>query len=149
MEEDIIEKLADNEHNRWSNWQKYVHSKCIKNEDGSLTIPKQYVEHWEHEINTKYKDLPENIKESDRKEVRQVLKILDYENIIARYKEYEKQLDLDYVDNNYIPISKIKEKIEELDKELKKELERENGFYNDISFILEEQIEVLEELLES
>ena len=91
MEEDIIEKLADNEHNRWANWQKYVHSKCIKNEDGSLTIPKEYVEHWEYEINTKYKDLPENIKESDRKEVTQVLKILDYENLIARNKELEEK----------------------------------------------------------
>ena len=43
------------------------------------------------------------------------------ENLIARNKElekqvneYEKQLDLDYVDTNYIPKSKVREKIEEL-----------------------------------
>ena len=71
-----IEELASNEHIRWANWQKYVHSLCIKNEDGSLTIPKEYVEHWEYEINTEYKDLPEKIKESDRKEVRQILELL-------------------------------------------------------------------------
>ena len=71
-----IEELASNEHSRWANWQKYVHSICIKNEDGSLTIPKEYVEHWEYEINTEYKDLPEKIKESDRKEVRQILELL-------------------------------------------------------------------------
>ena len=76
-----IEILADNEHNRWANWQKYVHSKCMKNEDGSLTIPKEYVEHWDYEINTKYKDLPENIKESDRNEVRQILKLLNVEEL--------------------------------------------------------------------
>ena len=74
-----FEKLAENEHRRWANWQKYVHSICIKNKDGSLTIPKKYVEHWKYEINTEYKDLPENIKESDRKEVRQILKILEGE----------------------------------------------------------------------
>ena len=74
-----FEKLAENEHIRWANWQKYVHSICIKNKDGSLTIPKKYVEHWKYEINTEYKDLPEDIKESDRKEVRQILKILEGE----------------------------------------------------------------------
>lgn len=43
------------------------------------------------------------------------------ENLIKEYKElkekiskYEKQLDLDYVEENYIPKSKVKEKIEEI-----------------------------------
>ena len=66
--EEMIEKLSDIEHDRWCNWQRYLHSCCIKNEDGSLTIPKVLVERWEYEINTKYNNLPDNIKESDRKE---------------------------------------------------------------------------------
>lgn len=118
---EILEKLADNEHNRWANWQKYVHSKCMKNKDGSLTIPKEYVEHWNYEINTKYKDLPENIKESDRNEVRQILKLLNVENLIKENKElkekreeYEKQLDLDYVKENYIPKSKIEKALDKM-----------------------------------
>ena len=41
---DIIEKLAAYEHNRWSRWQKHLFSKCIINQDGSLTIPKEFVE---------------------------------------------------------------------------------------------------------
>ncbi|HHX67993.1 MAG TPA: hypothetical protein GX708_08100 [Gallicola sp.] len=69
-----MEKLADIEHKRWAKWQKYLHSLCIKNEDGSLTIPKERVEHWNWEIETEYKDLPENIKEYDRAEVRNTLK---------------------------------------------------------------------------
>ena len=69
-----IEVLASLEHERWSKWQNYVHSICIKNEDGSLTIPKERVEHWEWEIKTKYNDLPENLKEYDREEIRVFLK---------------------------------------------------------------------------
>lgn len=88
---DILEELANNEHIRWSNWQKYVHSKCIKNDDGSLTIPKEYVEHWEYEINTDYANLPENIKESDRREVRQILEKLNYSTLIAENKELKEK----------------------------------------------------------
>lgn len=90
---DILEELANNEHIRWSNWQKYVHSKCIKNEDGSLTIPKEYVEHWEYEINTDYDDLPDNIKESDRREVRQILEKLKFSTLIAENKELKEEND--------------------------------------------------------
>lgn len=76
--EALIEYLADLEHERWSNWQAYVHNLCIKNEDGSLTIPKKYVDHWNWEIALKYKDLPDNIKESDRKEVYKIMFLFDH-----------------------------------------------------------------------
>ena len=49
---DIIEKLAAYEHNRWSRWQKHLFSKCIINQDGSLTIPKEFVDRWTRQINT-------------------------------------------------------------------------------------------------
>lgn len=74
LNEDLIYKLtevlADVEHERWCKWQSYLHSVCIKNDDGSLTIPANYVEHWEYEIDTPYKNLPDKIKESDREEAR-------------------------------------------------------------------------------
>lgn len=41
------------------------------------------------------------------------------ENLLTRYKQLEKQIDLDYVEENYIEKSKIKEKIEEWDKSIK------------------------------
>lgn len=72
----LIETLADNEHARWASWQRYLLSKCIKNKDGSLTIPKELVEYWEYEINIKYKDLPDRIKERDRREVKQILELI-------------------------------------------------------------------------
>ena len=36
------------------------------------------------------------------------------ENLLTRYKQLEKQIDLDYVEENYIEKSKIQAKIEEL-----------------------------------
>lgn len=41
---DIIEKFAAYEHDRWSRWQKSLFSKCIINQDQSLTIPKELIE---------------------------------------------------------------------------------------------------------
>jgi len=40
---ELIEKLAAIEHERWAHWQSYLHSKCLKNENGSLTIPAELV----------------------------------------------------------------------------------------------------------
>ena len=71
--DDFIEKGADLEHNRWARWQKYLFSKCTKNEDGTLTIPRWAVERWSREIDTPYSELSEEQKESDRKEVRKYL----------------------------------------------------------------------------
>lgn len=69
----VIEIMADVEHERWAKWQKYCHFLCIKNKDGSLTISKSRVEHWEKEIITKYSDLSEELKEYDREEVRHTI----------------------------------------------------------------------------
>ena len=64
---DIIEKLAAYEHDRCSRWQKHLFSKCMINQDWSLTIPKEFVDRWTRQINTNYTDLTEVEKDSDRK----------------------------------------------------------------------------------
>lgn len=74
--EKLIEKIASYEHDRWSKWQKYLHNVCIKNSDGSLTIPKEYVIKWEKQLNTIYDDLSESEKDSDRKEAKRILNII-------------------------------------------------------------------------
>lgn len=76
MSENFIELGADLEHTRWAKWQRYLHSLCVKNPDGSLTIPKERVERWERQINTQYSELPENEKEYDRIEVRKYLPLI-------------------------------------------------------------------------
>ena len=75
----LIEQLADIEHQRWAKWQKWVHEVSTKNDDGSLTIPKDKVERWERQISTPYAELTEEEKESDRKQVREYLPIVEEE----------------------------------------------------------------------
>lgn len=77
MTNELFEKLAALEHERWAKWQRYLHSKCVKNEDGSLTIPKSLVNHWTREIDTPYSHLSEIEKEMDRKEVKKYLRLLN------------------------------------------------------------------------
>jgi|GEM_PF-893089 len=76
-DKELIEILANIEHTRWANWQKYLHSLCIKNEDGSLTIPKERVDWWNKEIETSYYDLEEHIKQYDRDEVMNTLNAIN------------------------------------------------------------------------
>ena len=75
-EKEIIEKLADYEHDRWSRWQKHLFSKCINNNDGSMTIPKEFVDRWTRQINTNYIDLSEQEKDSDRKEAIRIIECI-------------------------------------------------------------------------
>lgn len=76
VDELMLEALADLEHDRWSNWQSYLHEQCKKNPDGSLIIPADKVERWEKQIATKYKDLTEKEKDSDREEARKTMKVI-------------------------------------------------------------------------
>lgn len=69
----VIEDLATIEHQRWSHWQRYVHEKCARQDDGSLVIPPHLVCQWEKQIATPYEQLSEVEKESDREQVRKYL----------------------------------------------------------------------------
>ena len=72
----LIEALASVEHERWSHWQRYMHSKCERKSDGSLAIAPELVAQWERQIATGYSDLREAEKESDRDQVRRYLPII-------------------------------------------------------------------------
>lgn len=74
--QDLIEKLSAIEHERWAHWQRYVHSNCIENYDGSLTIPRELVKKWEYQMNTEYRYLSEEEKNSDREQVMRYLPLL-------------------------------------------------------------------------
>lgn len=66
---DNLEELASIQHDIWSHWMKYMFSVC-ENIDGHLVIPEKLVGRWEAQLETKYKDLTEKEKESDREQVR-------------------------------------------------------------------------------
>lgn len=71
-DEELIEKLAAIEHKRWARWQQWVH-KCLKpnpmGEGFPYLLDPEWVERWERQIATNYKDLTDQEKESDRAQV--------------------------------------------------------------------------------
>lgn len=73
---EVIETLAAIEHERWCHWQRYLHSKCLRQPDGSLLLPMELVTRWEKQINTEYAKLTDHEKESDREQVRKYLPII-------------------------------------------------------------------------
>lgn len=76
MLDGLMEKLAAVEHERWSHWQRHVHSKCTRQPDGSLLLPADLVARWEKQIATKYAELDDIEKESDREQVRRYLPLI-------------------------------------------------------------------------
>ena len=87
---EFIEKGADLEHDRWARWQNYMHSKLetITDENGDpihLILPIELANRWNRQIATKYTDLSEAEKESDRKETRNYLPLLH--QALTDYKE--------------------------------------------------------------
>ena len=75
-EDELIEALADKEHASWARWMCYVFDIGKTNEDGSFTIPKEYVDRWLRQACTDYKELSEREKQSDRDEVAHILPII-------------------------------------------------------------------------
>jgi hypothetical protein len=72
----LTERLAAIKHERWSHWQRYLHSKGVRQPDGSLLLPADLVARWEKQSETKYTELSEQEKESDRDQVRRYLALI-------------------------------------------------------------------------
>lgn len=66
--EELRERLANEAHKAWSGWMECLFSKCSINADGTMRIPLWAVDRWSRQIETEYEDLPEDEKESDRRE---------------------------------------------------------------------------------
>lgn len=73
---ELRETLANSEHERWSRWMRYLFSKCVRNDDGSMTIPAGLVVWWQHECYTSYAELTEKQKDSDHKEADRTIDIM-------------------------------------------------------------------------
>jgi hypothetical protein len=75
QDKELREKLAAIEHERWADWQRYVHSVCYENKGiggeptGELIIPSELARGWERQIGTPYQELTEKEKDSDREQV--------------------------------------------------------------------------------
>ena len=66
MSEELIELLADLEHDRWSRWMKYMFA----------NFTRANIMRWRRQMITPYGGLPEHSKESDRKEARKTMEIV-------------------------------------------------------------------------
>lgn len=75
--QELIEALADKEHESWSHWMDYLFSKCEYTSLGSATIPSGLVERWKRQVNTPYAELTEQEKQSDRDEVAKILPFIE------------------------------------------------------------------------
>ncbi len=78
--DEMIEALADKEHDSWSRWMKYLFSKCeihgLVVDTGILCIPADLVDRWTRQASTPYSELSEPEKQSDRDEVERILPII-------------------------------------------------------------------------
>lgn len=80
MNNEIREKLAEYAHNdAWSGWMKYLFSKGVHDANGTWVMPTWAVKRWTRQMHTRYVDLSESEKESDRHEADEMLKIIDIE----------------------------------------------------------------------
>ena len=69
---ELREKLAEIEHIRWSDWQKWMHSKMVEHSDGKgewVCLPAELFRRWERQIATNYADLPAHEQASDMEQV--------------------------------------------------------------------------------
>lgn len=67
--DDVRERLAAIEHERWAAWQSWMHAQCNQYGDGTLLIPAALVARWERQIATPYAELSEAERASDREQV--------------------------------------------------------------------------------
>ena len=70
--DELREKLAEIEHQRWADWQAYLHSKLhirITSNSCDYIMQESDYKHWERQIITPYSELTEKEKDSDREQV--------------------------------------------------------------------------------
>ena len=74
---DKREELAKYAHETWSHWMKHIFSLCYNNTTGITIISKLLTDRWIRQMKTPYNELPEEEKESDRKEADKILEIIN------------------------------------------------------------------------
>ncbi len=75
-EQELIEQLADKEHDSWARWMDYLFSKCKSTIEGDAVIPVDLALRWRRQASTSYAELSEQEKQSDRDEVAHILPII-------------------------------------------------------------------------
>ena len=72
----LEEELASLQHEIWAHWMRYLYRCSSLDSHGNLVIPKEKKERWARQMDTKYCDLSEEEKESDREQAWKVMNAL-------------------------------------------------------------------------
>jgi hypothetical protein len=114
-QDDLKEQLAAIEHERWADWQRWVHDVYYKKGRPFEVAIKR----WEVQIKTPYAQLSEAEKQSDRDQVERYWPLI--ENLItkARLEELQKTYDDTTTGNVYLALGKITERIAHLKKTIR------------------------------
>ena len=72
----FIEELSHHQHDIWSHWMEYMFSCCEQDQQGNMIIPAEKVERWKRQMQTKYCDLTEKEKNSDRNQVQKFIHLV-------------------------------------------------------------------------
>ncbi len=64
-------------HEQWSNWMEYLFNCTTKTLEGTVVIPKVYVERWTRQMKTQYEKLSQEEKDSDRAEADKFISLLE------------------------------------------------------------------------
>lgn len=82
----LRERLAELEHNQWSDYMSYFLGKLPQDEHGNRIITPAYYEHLLHLCTTAYQQLPENQKILDREEADLVMAVLELQGVLDAYE---------------------------------------------------------------
>jgi len=118
--EERVEEFASLEHDRWSRWQSYLHSKLYEigtEQDVSYNyhlkvLPTENWQRWERQINTKYADLSKEEKQSDRDQVYPYIEALTADRLALLTELTQTIQAIDFYGWNEQTQSKIKEKVQ-------------------------------------
>jgi len=113
--EELRQKLASIEHERWADWQKWVHT-VYENPTRPF---EEAIANWKKQINTPYSDLTEREKASDMEQVDRYWHLIDQytqSKLKAFAGEVEKAIGEDEYPEQHFPTVLQGENIEKYDK---------------------------------
>lgn len=99
--DELIERLADIEHQRWADWQRWCHT--ILRDNNPSPEQGDILERWDRQIETPYSELSEKEKQSDREQVMRYLPIIEA-YYAAKIKEAEIRARIDATDRSIFAI---------------------------------------------
>lgn len=74
---DLRGRIAVVQHEIWSHWMVYLFSVSVENKDGSVTIPKSYVQRWKRQMLMPYIELSQEEQNSDIEQADKVIDLLN------------------------------------------------------------------------